>query len=231
MQYLGAISKMTEWLLLIPRQTIQYHSNPSLCPNHWSWRNWRMVLWGPTRLSGTNTKKRCPFHHRGLECKSRKSRDTWSNRQVWTWSTKWSRANANRVLKRECNGHSKYPLPTTQDSTHAHHQMTIPKSDWLYSLQLKMENSIQSAKIRLGADCSSDHELLIAKFRLKLKKVGKTTRPFRHDLNQIPYNYTVEVTNSQGIRSDRQSASRTTDRGSWHCTEGSDQDYPQEKEM
>ena len=77
-----------------------------------------------------------------------------------------------------------------------------------------MENSIQSAKIRLGADCSSDHELLIAKFRLKLKKVGKTTRPFRHDLNQIPYNYTVEVTNSQGIRSDRQSASRTTDRGS-----------------
>ena len=56
-----------------------------------------------------------------------------------------------------------------------------------------MENFIQSAKIRLGADCGSDHELLIAKFRLKLKKVGKTTRPFRYDLNQIPYNYTVEV--------------------------------------
>ena len=50
-------------------------------------------------------------------------------------------------------------------------------------------------KIRLGADCGSDHELLIAKFRLKLKKVGKTTEPFRYDLNQIPYNYTVEVTN------------------------------------
>ena len=54
---------------------------------------------------------------------------------------------------------------------------------------------MQSAKIRLRADCGSDHELLIAKFRLKLKKVGKTTRPFRYDLNQIPYNYTVEVTN------------------------------------
>ena len=54
---------------------------------------------------------------------------------------------------------------------------------------------MQSAKIRLGADCGSDHELLITKFRLKLKKVGKTTRPFRYDLNQIPYNYTVEVTN------------------------------------
>ena len=50
-------------------------------------------------------------------------------------------------------------------------------------------------KTRLGADCDSDHELLIAKFKLKLKKVGKTTRPLRYDLNQIPYDYTVEVTN------------------------------------
>ena len=58
-----------------------------------------------------------------------------------------------------------------------------------------MENSIQSAKSRPGADCGSDHKLLIAKFRLKLKKVGKTTTPFRYDLNQIPYDYTVEVTN------------------------------------
>ena len=55
--------------------------------------------------------------------------------------------------------------------------------------------SIQSAKTRPGADCGSDHELLIAKFRLKLKKVGKTTRPFRYDLNQIPSDYTVEVRN------------------------------------
>ena len=57
-----------------------------------------------------------------------------------------------------------------------------------------MESCIQSAKTRLGADCGSDHELLIVKFRLKLKKVGKTTRPFRYDLNQIPYDY-VEVRN------------------------------------
>ena len=55
--------------------------------------------------------------------------------------------------------------------------------------------SLQSAKTRLGADCGSDHELLIAKFRLKLKEVGKTTRPFRYDLNQILYDYTVEVRN------------------------------------
>ena len=58
-----------------------------------------------------------------------------------------------------------------------------------------MESSIQSAKTRPGADCGSDHELLITKFRLKLKKVEKTARPFRYDLNQIPYDFTVEVRN------------------------------------
>ena len=59
----------------------------------------------------------------------------------------------------------------------------------------RWRSSIQSVKTRPGADCGSYHELLIAKFRLKLKKVGKTTRPFRYDLNQIPYDYTMEVTN------------------------------------
>ena len=59
----------------------------------------------------------------------------------------------------------------------------------------RWRNSTQSAKTRLGADCRSDHELLTAKFRLKLKKVGKTTRLFQYDLNQILYDYTVEVTN------------------------------------
>ena len=58
----------------------------------------------------------------------------------------------------------------------------------------RWRSSIQSAKTRPGADCGSDHELLIAKFRLKLK-IGKTFRAFRYDLNQIPYDYTVEVTN------------------------------------
>ena len=56
-------------------------------------------------------------------------------------------------------------------------------------------SSLQSAKTRPGADCGSGHELLITKFRLKLKKVGKNTRPFRYDLSQIPYDYTVEVRN------------------------------------
>ena len=58
-----------------------------------------------------------------------------------------------------------------------------------------MEKLYTVSKTRLGSDCGSDHELLIAKFRLKLKKVGKTTRPFRYYLNLIPYKYTVEVTN------------------------------------
>ena len=58
-----------------------------------------------------------------------------------------------------------------------------------------MKKLIQLAKTRPGADCASDHELLIAKFRLQLKKVGKTPRSFRYDLNQIPYDYTVEVKN------------------------------------
>ena len=59
----------------------------------------------------------------------------------------------------------------------------------------RWKSSTQAAKTRPGADCGSDHELLIAKFRLKLKKVRKTTRPFRYDINQIPYDYTVEVKN------------------------------------
>ena len=59
----------------------------------------------------------------------------------------------------------------------------------------RWRNSIQSTKTRPGADCGSDHELLISKFRLKLKTVGKTNRPFRYDLNQIPYDYTAEVRN------------------------------------
>ena len=99
------------------------------------------AAWGPTRLSRTNTWKRCPFHYRGLEYKNRKSRNTWSNRQIWPWNTEWSRARTNRVFPRKCTGHSKHPLPTTQEKT-LHMDITrwsIPKSDWLYSLQPKIE--------------------------------------------------------------------------------------------
>ena len=77
---------------------------------------------------------------------------------------------------------------TSQDGQHQN------QIDYILCSQ-RWRSSIQSAKTRLGADCGSDHELFIAKFRLKLKKVGNTTRTFRYDLNQIPYDYTVEVTN------------------------------------
>ena len=72
---------------------------------------------------------------------------------------------------------------------------SIPnQTDYILCSQ-RWRSSIRSAKSRPGADCGSDHELLIAIFKFKLNKVGKTTRPFRYDLNQIPYDYTVEVRN------------------------------------
>ena len=79
----------------------------------------------------------------------------------------------------------------TWTSPDGQHQNQI---DYILCSQ-RWRSSIQSAKIRPGANCGSDHELLIVKFRLNLKKIGNTTRPFRYDLNQIPYDYTVEVRN------------------------------------
>ena len=107
--------------------------------------------------------------------------------------------------------------------------------EWLIDYILcsqRWRSSIQSAQIRLRADCGSDHEFLVAKFRLKLKKVGKTTRPFRCDLNQIPYDFTVEVKNTfKGLDLIDKSAWWTMEWGSWHCAVDRDQDHPQEKEM
>ena len=100
-------------LCSFPRQTIQYHGNRAVMLQ-------KLMLNGfmkSTRPSRTKTPKRCPFYHRELECKSRKSRDIWSNRQIWSCSTEWSRAKSNRILPRECTGNSKHPLPTTQEKT------------------------------------------------------------------------------------------------------------------
>ena len=82
---------------------------------------------------------------------------------------------------------------TRKDSTDGQHQMVYTKIRLIIFFAAK--SSIQSAKTRLGPDFGSDHQHLIEKFRYKLKKVGKTTRPFRYDLNQIPNDYTVEVRN------------------------------------
>ena len=108
---------------------------------------------------------------------------------------------------------------------------SINQIDYILCSQ-RWRSSKQSAKTRPGADCGSEHELHIIKLRLKLKKVGKTTRPFRYDLNQIPYDYTVVVTN-------RFKGLDLTDRVPgelWYevrdiVQEGRDQDHPHGKEM
>ena len=111
----------------------------------------------------------------------------------------------------------------TWTSPDGQHQNQI---DYIVCSQ-RWRSSIQSTKTRPGADCSSDHELLIAKFRLKLKKVGKTTRPFRYDLNQIPYDCTVEVRNRfKGL-----DLIECLKNYEGRFTRSSDQDHPQEKEM
>ena len=102
-------------------------------------------------------KKRCPFHYRGLEFKSRKSRNTWSNRQIWPWS----RAKANRVLPRERTGHSKHLLPTTQDSTHGHHQMVNTEITLIIFFAAKDGEALYSQQ-------KQDWELTVAHIRNSL---------------------------------------------------------------
>ena len=88
--------------------------------------------------------------------------------------------------------------PTSTEKKTLHMDITrwsTLKSDWLYFCSQRWRSSIQSAKAWQGVDCGSDHEPLIDKFWLKLRKGGKTTRRFRYDLNQIPYDYTVKVRN------------------------------------
>ena len=149
--------------------------------------NW-MVLWRPTRPSRNNTKKRCPFHHRRLECKSRKSRE------IPGVTGKFGLREQNEAGQRltEFSQENTLVIANTLFQQHKKHPYTWTSPDGWYQNQIdyilcsqRWRSTIQSTKTRPGADCGSDHELLAAKFRLKLKKVGKTTRPFRYDLNQI----------------------------------------------
>ena len=144
-------------------------------------------------LTHTHTHTNVPFISRKLECKSRKSRDTWSNKQLWPWRTKWSRAKDNRILPKENNVIENNLL---QQHKRWLYMWTSPDSEYQNQINYvlcrpRWRSCIQLVEIRPRADCGSDHEFLIGKFRFKLKKVGKTTRPFRYDLNQIPYDYTV----------------------------------------
>ena len=142
-------------------------------------------------------KKRCPFHYKGQECKSRKSRNTWSNRQFGLGIQN----EAGQRLIEFCQENA-LVIANTLFKQHKRRLYTWTSPDGQHRNQIDYilcsqtwRSSIQSAKTSLGADWGSDIELLIGKFRLILKKVGKTTRPFRYDINQIPYDYTVEVRN------------------------------------
>ena len=150
----NAISKTTEWSLFISKANHSISQFSKSMPQPVMLKKLTLnSLWRPTRPFRPNTQKRCPFHYRRLECKRRKSRNTWSNRQMWPWSMEWSRAKANRVLPRERTDHSKHPLPTTQEKS-LHIDITrwsIPKSDWLYYLQAKMEKFYIVSKNKTGS--------------------------------------------------------------------------------
>ena len=168
-----------------------------------------------------------------MECKSGKSRDTWSmgkfglgvqNEQEQRL-TEFFQANALVIVSTTFQQHKRRLYTWTSPDGQYWNQI-----DYILCSQT-WRSYIQSAKARLGADCGLDHELLIAKFRLKLKKVEKTTRLFRYDINHIPYNYTVEVTN----RLKRLDLITGVPEELWmeahDITGGSDQDHPQKKEM
>ena len=129
-----------------------------------------MVLWRPTNLLELTPKIDVFFIIGHWTAKVRNQEiDTWSNRQIWPWSTEWSRAKVDRVFPREGTGYSKHTLSTTQEKT-LHMDITrwsTPTSDWLYSVQPKMEKLYTVNKNKTGSDCGSDHELVIVKFRLK----------------------------------------------------------------
>ena len=133
------------------------------------------------------------FHYRGLEYKSRKSRNTWSGLRV--------QSEAGKRLIEFCQKNA-LVLANTFFQQHKRRLYTWTSPDGQYWNRIdyilcsqRWRSSIEWAKTRPGADCGSDHELIITKFRLKLNKVGKTTRTLKYEVNQIPYDYTVEMTN------------------------------------
>ena len=173
MQYLGAISKRIEWSQFGFKANHSTSQQSKSMPQPLMLKKLKLNSSMKTyKTSRTNTPKRCPFLHRWLEWKNRKSRDTQSNSKVWPWSTKWSRGKANRVLSRE-NTDNTLVIANTLFQQHKRWLYTWTSPDGQYWNQIdyilcsqRWRSSTQSAKTRPGADCCSDHELLIAKFRL-----------------------------------------------------------------
>ena len=225
---------MTEWSLFVSKQSIQYHSNPGRRPKQQCWRSWSwMVWWRPTRPSRTNTKKDVLFIIGDWNTKA-------GTQEILGVTGKFGlgvQNEAGQRLKEFCQDNAQVIETACFNNTRdnptpdGHHQMVNTKIRLIIFLSAKDGEALYSQqKTRPGADCGSDHELLIAKFRLKLKKVGKTTNHSGmtsiKSITIIQWKWQFQV-----IRSDRLSAWGTVDRGWWHCTGGSVQDHPQEKEM
>ena len=114
--------------------------------------------------------------------------------QVWPWSTN----EAGKRLTEFCQDKTLVKQTPSSNNTREDYTWTSPDGQHQNQIDCilcsqRWKSSIQSAKTRPGADCGSDHELLFGKFKLKLKKVGKTSRPFRYNLNKISYDYTVDM--------------------------------------
>ena len=169
------------------RQTIQYHSNSSLCPNHRCQRSWyQSVLWRPRRPPGTNTHKNVLFNIGG-----------W-NAKVESQEILEVTGTFGLILQNEAGQELTELWMNFQQHKRWLHMWTSPSGQYRNQLDYilcsrRRRSCIQSAKTRSRADCVSDHQFFITKFRIKLKKAGKTTRPARYDLNQISYEYTMEV--------------------------------------
>ena len=199
MQCVDVISKMTEWSLFVSKvnHSISWYSKPMRGQKHWKSWSW-MVLWRPTRTSRTNTTPRNVLFIIGDWNAKVGSQET---PEVTGKFGLGVQHEAGQRLIEFCQENT-LVIASTLFQHHKRRLYTWTSPDGQHWNQidyilcsLRWRSSIQSAKTRPQADCGSDHEHLTAKIRLNLKKVEKTTRPFRYDLNQIPYDYTVEVRN------------------------------------
>ena len=168
-----------------PRQTIQYHSNPSLCPDLQD-----LLELTPQKdvlfITGEWNAKVGSQETPGITDKFGLGVQNEAGQRLIEFCQENALVIANTLFQQHKRRLYTWTSPDGQ------YQNQI---DYILCSQ-RWRSSVHSAKTKLGADCgSSDHELLIVKFRFKLKKVGKTTRPFTYDLNQILYDYTVEVSN------------------------------------
>ena len=175
-----------------PRQTIQHHSNPSQCLNYRYQRNWSWsVLWRPKRHSIVSIKK-MSFSSQGTGMQTVGSQKIPGvtgkfglgvQNEAGQRLTEFFQENTLVIANTLFQQHKRWLYTWTSPGGQYQNQI-----DYILSSQ-RWRRSIRSVKTRCGADCGSDQQLLIATCNLKLKKVGKTTRPFRFDLNQIPYDY------------------------------------------